>query len=108
HYRSRWPVARYAAELGITHDRLHAICRRCLEKPPKLLLEERLAREAVHGIERSALTIKQMSYALGFRDPAHFSNFFKRMTGLAPGEFRKRTNASVTAGYPLPSFADWP
>lgn len=108
HYRSRWPVARYAAELGITHDRLHAICRRCLDKPPKVLLEERLAREAAHGIERSSLTVTQMSYALGFRDPAHFSNFFKRMTGMAPGEYRKLVAAPAPTRYALPSFADWP
>lgn len=109
-FRSHQPVGYYATELGITHDRLHAICMRELGKTPKALVAERLAREAVIGLERSTLSIKQLSYALGFRDPAHFSNFFRRMTGLSPGRFRKMT-ASTPAdaeGFAPPSFADWP
>jgi AraC family transcriptional regulator, transcriptional activator of pobA len=107
HYRDHWPVARYAGELGITHDRLHAICRRELAKTPKALIAERLAREAGLALERSTLSVEQVSDMLGFRDPAHFSNFFKKMTGLAPGRFRKLA-VSGAGDFSPPSFADWP
>ena len=30
------------------------------------------------------------SYDLGYKDPAYFSRFFKRRTGLTPGQFRKQ------------------
>ncbi|WP_425418021.1 helix-turn-helix domain-containing protein [Oricola indica] len=109
-FRAHHPVGHYAQELGITHDRLHAICVRELDKTPKSLIAERLAREAALGLERSTLSIKQLSYSLGFRDPAHFSNFFRRMTGLPPGRFRKMM-AVVTpdsGDFSPPSFADWP
>lgn len=110
HFREHWPVARYADALGVTPDRLHAICTRELGRSPKALIAERLAREAAMALERSTLSIEQLSHALGFRDPAHFSHFHKRMTGLAPGRFRKMLgNTSAGSGdFSPPSFADWP
>lgn len=109
-FRSHWPVSLYAERLGISYDRLHAICRRELGKGPKALVAERLAREAGLGLERSTMSIEQLSHALGFRDPAHFSHFFKRMTGVTPGAFRRMT-AHQTPGTISASpanFADWP
>ena len=109
-FRAHRPVAYYARELGITHDRLHAICMRELEKTPKSLIAERLAREAALGLERSTLSVKQLSYSLGFKDPAHFSNFFRRMTGLTPGRFRRlMASTNPESGeFSPPNFADWP
>lgn len=31
--------------------------------------------------------IKEIAYNMGFYDPAHFSNCFKKLTGMTPGEF---------------------
>ncbi len=109
-FRAHWPIARYAAAIGISHDRLHAVCMRLLNKPPKALVAERLAREAGLGLEHSTLSIEQLSYALGFRDPAHFSHFFKRMTGIAPGAFRKRMSDTARENRTTSpaNFADWP
>lgn len=109
-FRAHHPVSHYAQELGITHDRLHAICARELDKTPKSLIAERLAREAALGLERSTLSVKQLSYSLGFRDPAHFSNFFRRMTGLTPGRFRRLTATTNPESdeFSPPNFADWP
>lgn len=109
-FRAHHPVSHYAQELGITHDRLHTICVRELDKTPKSLIAERLAREAALGLERSTLSVKQLSYSLGFKDPAHFSNFFRRMTGLTPGRFRRMTaSTNPEAGeFSPPNFADWP
>ena len=108
-FRAHWPVARYAATVGISHDRLHSVCTRKLGRTPKALIAERIAREAALGLERSTLSLEQLSYALGFRDPAHFSHFFKRTTGLAPGAFRRlmRTASGTRPASPT-NFADWP
>ena len=50
------------------------------------------------ALERSTLSIEQLSHSLGFRDPAHFSHFHKRMTGLAPGKFRKMLGSAANTG----------
>src|SRR5690606_10386307 len=71
-FRSHWTVARYAEALGISTDRLHAICTTGIGKSPKALISERLALEAALRLERSSLTVQQLGHALGFNDPAHF------------------------------------
>lgn len=119
HFRAHWPVGRYADQLGLSPDRLHAICQRRLGRTPKALIAERLAREAAQGLERSSLSIAQLSHALGFREPGHFSHFFKRMTGLTPRRFRGMASrpdpggrdggtGSAAGGFTPPRFSDWP
>lgn len=109
-FRNHWTVARYATALGISTDRLHAICASGVGKPPKALISERLAHEAALRLERSSLTVQQLGHSLGFNDPAHFSTFFRRMTGMAPGRYRKVAIGSRQEGRNMPdrSFADWP
>ncbi len=109
-FRSHWTVAQYAKALGISTDRLHAICSSGIGKPPKALISERLAQEAVQRLERSAISVQQLGISLGFGDPAHFSSFFKRMTGMAPGRYRAFIAQSRAEGRAAaqPSFSDWP
>lgn len=45
-------------------------------------------RRAQQLLRDSDLTVQQISAALGFRSPFHFSRLFKRKTGVAPREFR--------------------
>lgn len=109
-FRSHWTVAQYAAALGISNDRLHAICTDGIGKPPKALISERLAQEAAARLERSSLTIQQLGHSLGFSDPAHFSHFFRKMMGMPPNSYRRAVadSKSGAANAPPRNFADWP
>lgn len=109
-FRAHWTIAQYAEALGISTDRLHAICSTGIGKPPKALVSERLAQEAVQRMERSSITIQQLGHSLGFNDPAHFSSFFKRMTGMAPSRYRELMARSRADGQnpQQKRFADWP
>lgn len=110
-FRNHWQVARYADALGVTPDRLHAICTDGIGKSPKALVSERLAREAMLRLERSSLTIQQLGHSLGFSDPAHFSSFFRKMTGTPPGRYRRAVidaRADHGRAVHVPSFAEWP
>jgi len=42
--------------------------------------------------ERQDYNIQQISYQLGFTDPAAFTRFFKANTGMSPKEFREQQN----------------
>jgi AraC-like DNA-binding protein len=111
HFRDHWPIPRYAGTLAVSADRLHAICLRELERSPLKLVHERLMREAMVLLERSMLTVEQVSNHLGFKDPAHFNRFFKAHAGTPPGAFRAGIEKSATrlSGAPAPhSYADWP
>ena len=41
-------------------------------------------------LETSRIPIEEISWAVGYEDPASFRRLFKRLTGLAPGEYRRR------------------
>ena len=110
HFRDRWQIADYAAELGMTRDRLHDICKRAVGKPPLRLVHERSAAEAEILLVRSTQTIDQIAGHLGFSSTPHFSRFVRGMLGAPPGAIRK--NAEDDGGQTMRdssrSFADWP
>lgn len=109
-FRQHRPISDYAAELGVTADRLHSICQRALGRSPIQLLHERVVQEAKLRLERSARNIQEISDSLGFRDPTYFSHFFKRKTGLSPAGYREVARASAGSENSVLSsgYADWP
>ena len=41
-------------------------------------------------LETTATPVEEVSWAVGYEDPASFRRLFKRLTGMAPGEYRRR------------------
>lgn len=91
HYAKHWPVARYAARLGLTAERLNRLVRGEAGRSALQLVHDRLAREACRRVVYVAAPISQLAFELGFEDPAYFCRFFKRQTGLTPRAYRQRT-----------------
>lgn len=106
HARDHWAVADYARLLGVTADRLNTAIRRATGRSPLTLMHTRLITEAETLLDSSTLQVSEVAEALGFRDPAYFNRFFKRMTGIAPG--RRRSQPFQNAPGPERSFAAWP
>ncbi len=50
-------------------------------------------------LERSTASIDEISWQVGYEDPAFFRRLFKRTTGLTPGAYRKR--------FRIPDFAEF-
>jgi len=89
HYRHHWPIARYAAALAVSQARLNRACQAGAGRGVKAVIQDRLVLEAQRNLIYSTATVAMVAYDLGFQDPAYFSRFFKRRTGMAPGEFRR-------------------
>lgn len=106
HYRDGWPVARYAAALGVTSDKLHTHCQREKNCGPRALIHERLVREACTRLEQLDLPVEQIGYGLGFRDPAYFNRFFRKYRGASPGLYRRQVRLEHARRDP--SYASWP
>ena len=107
HYREGLRIDAFAARLGVTRAHLHDACLRATGRTPLALLHGRLLAEARARLEQTDLSVEQVGYGIGFRDPGYFNRFFKRLTGQSPGAWRR----SAAAGRPAeaaPSFAAWP
>lgn len=109
-YHQQLRVADYANLLGMTPDRLHALCSRELQRSPSALIQQRVVKEAATRLEAGTATVKQIAFVLGFKDTAYFSRFFRKHTGEAPGAWRRRVAARARSGHsrPMLNFADWP
>jgi AraC family transcriptional activator of pobA len=90
HYLTRQSVAWYAKEIGITAAHLNVLCRNEANQSALDIIHERVLLEAKRNLVYTTMTISEASYALGFSDPAYFTRFFKRLTGLSPKDFRVR------------------
>ena len=90
HYHEHWPLARYADQLGLSTPSLNRLARAASGRPALELIHERLTREACRRLVFLVAPVATIAHDLGFEDPAYFSRFFKRRTGLSPGAFRER------------------
>ncbi len=84
-----WPLDRYASRLGLSAPRLNRLVRAERGMSALELVHERLTREASRRLVYVAMPVTKLATDLGFEDPAYFSRFFKRRTGLTPQEYRR-------------------
>ncbi len=89
-YVQQRTVESYAEELGITPPYLNQLCRELTGRNALQIIHERLIVEARRSLIYTALRVSEIAYQLGFSDPAYFTRFFRRHTGLSPREFRQQ------------------
>ncbi len=85
-------VADLARHLGTTAHSLSAAFKRDTGQTLKHFFDARLIQRAQDRLLVSDQPIKAIAYELGFLDEFHFSRFFKKGTGMAPGRYRQRNN----------------
>ena len=89
-FHSNKPLAHYARALGISTSRLRAVCMEVTHRAPVQLIQDRLLLEAKRLLLYSNISVAETGYQLGFDDPAYFTRFFTKHTGVSPREFRQR------------------
>jgi AraC family transcriptional activator of pobA len=86
------PLAHYASQLGLSTAHLNALCRQLAGRTALAMIHERLLLEARRNLVYTAMTIREVAETLGFSDPAYFTRFFRRATGMSPSVFREQTD----------------
>ena len=87
-FAKRLPVARLAKVAGCSVPHLHEEFRRHMDTTPHQAVIQRRLQEARKRLLESRDSIKEISHACGFSDPAAFVRTFKLSTGTTPGTFR--------------------
>lgn len=89
HFSSNSDVHFYADALNVSSRYLAQVTKRIAGKAPKTIIDDCLCNEAKQLLLSSDRTVQEIAYGLGFNSQAHFSKFFRKMTGIAPSEYRK-------------------
>jgi len=104
YFREHWRVKEYTNRLGLTERHLNSICRVIEDKSAIEIIHGRLLLEAKRQLIYTTGPIASLAFELGFHDPAYFSRFFKKNTGLTPGKYRHDHNKSDVS--PFSSLSD--
>lgn len=78
----------YADRLAVHVNHLNKVLKENTGKTTTDIISSRLVQEAKHLLKQTDWNVSEIAYCLGFDEVAHFSNFFKKQTDLAPLRFR--------------------
>ena len=82
-------VGEYANELCVTPNYLNQVVKRSTGFPARHHIQQCIINHAKSQATYSDLSMKEIAYALGFEDYAHFSKYFKNISGVNFSHYRK-------------------
>lgn len=88
HHRAHRPAVFYARELGLSATHLNRIARSVTGQSAHEIIARKLTDEARRELVFTRGSVQEISFRLGFADPAYFSRFFLRQTGMTPRAWR--------------------
>ncbi|WP_236252963.1 AraC family transcriptional regulator [Echinicola sp. 20G] len=78
----------YADRLAIHANHLNKVLKETTGKTTTELISSRLVQEAKILLKQTDWNVSEIAYSLGYEEVAHFSNFFKKQTTMAPLAYR--------------------
>jgi AraC family transcriptional regulator, transcriptional activator of pobA len=78
----------FAAQLAVHVNHLNRSIKQTTGKTTSEHIFERMISEAKALLKHTNWNVSEIAYCLGFEEPAHFNNFFKKLSGTTPTSFR--------------------
>lgn len=78
----------YADRLSVHVNHLNKVLKENTGKTTTEIISSRITQEAKILLKQTDWNISEIAYCLGFEQLAHFSNFFRKQTSVAPNNFR--------------------
>ncbi len=89
-------VKYFASQLATHPNHLNAVVKRKTQKTAIAFIHEQLIHEAKSLLNQTELSIKEIAFKLGFKEPSHFNHFFKKQMGTTPVLYRKEKHLSFS------------
>lgn len=80
-YTTKKMASDYADELAVTPNYLNELAKNITGHPASYHVQQRIVLESKRMLAFSNLSMKEIAYELGFDDSAHFSKYFKNVSG---------------------------
>ena len=88
-FREQRNVEFYADKLHVSSKHLSRVVRAYTGKSVHQWIDEFVALEIKNLLKYSNLSIQQISLELHFPNPSFMGQYFKRITGMTPGEYKR-------------------
>lgn len=82
-------VQYYADNLNVSARYLAQVTRRIADKTPKMIIDDHLIGKVELMLKTTRMTMQEIANECGFSSQAHLTNFFKKLNGISPKEYRK-------------------
>lgn len=90
HFSDNYTVAQFSERLQTTEGKLNELSKLYTNKTAQNVIFSLTISEAKRMLIYQNVSIKEVAYQLGFKDPFYFSNFFKKHTLISPKEYKKK------------------
>jgi len=80
----------FAINLNIHTNHLNKVIKTTTGKTTSEFIAQRVLQEAKILLKHTTWSISDISFALGFEEPSHFTNFFKKRIKLTPKQFKNQ------------------
>lgn len=81
-------AADFADQLTVHVNHLNRALKETTQKTTSEIITERILQEAKILLKHTDWNVSEIAYSLGFEEPTHFNNFFKKNIQLTPTQFR--------------------
>lgn len=80
----------YAKMMNISYKHLNEICKSVTGHTAKVFIDQFLILETKRNLATSDISLKELTYTLGFDEPTNLLKYFKKHTGQSPSQFKKK------------------
>ena len=78
----------FANQLSVHTNHLNRAVKEITTQTTTHIITQRIAQEAKALLKHSNWNVSEIAYSLGFEETPHFNNFFKKLVGQTPLQFR--------------------